>query len=577
MTTAGHARAAPSAEEELTAALVQAIDREHALRSLAGLVLSSLEDDLPVEAVLRRLLEEGVMLLSAEGGAYVEGESVECVGRLATSDDPVAILGGLAPDPGSEVTVHLGRSGRRLAMLLGDPSEDTLRGILFCRTDGSAFSTGEVGLASTVGVAARLVRSVNRMRAEAIDRARATRELEAAAALAQSSLQRTLPEVAGLGISARSVPAREAGGDFYLCEATGDRLWAVVGDVAGKGLPAATVMTKALAATRVAIARADAAAEPDPAEVLAAVGAELFDYLAQVGLFVTAVAAVVDPATGTLSIANAGHTPVLLAQRDGARPVPASCPPLGVLPSISPKVLTSSFDEGDVLLLGSDGLVEQEDGRGRMLGQDLLAELLATLRGRDAETARRLVEAQVDTWRAGREQGDDTTLMVLVRGDSAPHLEVEPTAADVRRVGPWLAEVLETVPADEAAVLQGRLELALHEVCMNVVDHGRLPEGARMALEARIGEDDVTVTVRDAGVEVDLAAVPEPVAGQPQVRGYGVMIARQLLDVLELEREEREDGPGNRWRLVVRRSRADSVDHSATGGTSSSSTEGTDA
>lgn len=570
MTTAGHPTAAQSAEEELTAALVQAFDREDALRSLAGLVLSSLEDDLPVEAVLRRLLEEGVTLLSAEGGAYVEGRNVECVGRLATTDDPAEVLGALSPDPGSEVSVHLGESGRRLSMLLGDPSEDTLRGILFCRTDGAPFSTGEVGLASTVGVAARLVRSVNRMRVEAIERARATRELEAAAWLAQSSLQRALPEVEGLGISARTVPAREAGGDFYLCETSDDLVWAVVGDVAGKGLPAATVMTKALAATRVAIARADA--DPDPGAVLAAVGAELFDYLAQVGLFVTAVAAVVDPTTGTLSMANAGHTPVLLAQRDACRPVPASCPPLGVLPSISPKVLTATLEEGDVLLLGSDGLVEQEDGRGRMLGQDLLCELLATLRGRDAETARRLVEAQVDTWRAGREQGDDTTLMVLVRGGSAPHLDVEPTAADVRRVGPWLAEVLETLPAAEAATLQGRFELALHEVCMNVVDHGRLPEGARISLEARIGEDDVTVTVRDRGVEVDLDAVPEPVPGQPQVRGYGVMIARQLLDVLELTREERADGVGNLWRLVVRRAAA-----TGAGQTSTPSTEGTDA
>lgn len=574
MTTAGQPTAAQSAEEELTAALVQAIDREDALRSLAGLVLSSLEDDLPVEAVLRRLIEEGVMLLEADGGAYVEGTAVECVGRLGTDEDPWEVLGALESDPGSDVSVHLGATGRRLAMVLGDPTEqaepDTLRGILFCRTDGAPFSTGEVGLASTVGVAARLVRSVNRMRVEAIERARATRELEAAASLAQSSLQRTLPEVEGLGISARSVPAREAGGDFYLCETSGDRVWAVVGDVAGKGLPAATVMTKALAATRVAIARADD--EPDPAAVLAAVGAELFDYLAQVGLFVTAVAAVVDPATGTLAVANAGHTPVLLAQREGCGPVPASCPPLGVLPSISPKVLRTTLDEGDVLLLGSDGLVEQEDGRGRMLGQDLLCELLATLRGRDAETARRLVEAQVDTWRAGREQGDDTTLMVLVRGDSAPHLDVEPTAADVRRVGPWLAELLETLPAAEAATLQGRFELALHEVCMNVVDHGRLPEGARLSLEARIGEDDVTVLVRDRGVEVDLDAVPEPVPGQPQVRGYGVMIARQLLDVLELTREERAEGAGNLWRLVVRREAGRGAEQTA-----APSTEGTDA
>ena len=201
--SAGSGSAAPGVEEELTAALVRAFDREHALRSLAQLVLASLEDDLPVGEVLRRLVEEAVSLLDADGGAYVDGTAVEVVGDLAPGADPALTVGGLAVDPVSEVTVHLGEQGRRVAMLLdepGSPGADApgRRGIVLCRIAGAPFDTGEVNLAETVGVAARMVHSVNRLRAEAVVRARAAQELEAAAALAQSSLQRTLPSVPGV-------------------------------------------------------------------------------------------------------------------------------------------------------------------------------------------------------------------------------------------------------------------------------------------------------------------------------------------------------------------------------------------
>ena len=91
-------------------------------------------------------------------------------------------------------------------------------------------------------------------------------------------------------------------------------LWFAVGDVAGKGLPAAIVMTRAVSAARVAF---HTHADDDPAAALDAIGDELFDYLSGVGLFVTMAVGSYRPRSGVVHLANAGHSPLLSVARRG--------------------------------------------------------------------------------------------------------------------------------------------------------------------------------------------------------------------------------------------------------------------
>lgn len=126
-------------------------------------------------------------------------------------------------------------------------------------------------------------------------------------------------------------------------------------------------------------------------------------------------------------------------------------------------------------------------------------------------------------------------------------LDLDADLAELRALGPWLAQVLD---AAGAASAQGSLELALHEVCVNVVTHAYENAPGRIHVRSRCDPSTIELEVRDQGPGVfDESGTPEPVAGVPQIHGYGLMIARKLTDELIYHREDRT----NVWLLRTRR------------------------
>ena len=142
------------------------------------------------------------------------------------------------------------------------------------------------------------------------------RELEIARQTQQSILPETLPQRPGYDFGALMVPARAVGGDFYeFIELGKGRLAIVIGDVSDKGLPAALFM-----ALTYSLIRAEAARTKPPRQVLANVNRYLLEMNAS-GMFVTLIYAVLDPASGRLDYARAGHPLPLLLDAGGA-PIP---------------------------------------------------------------------------------------------------------------------------------------------------------------------------------------------------------------------------------------------------------------
>lgn len=121
-------------------------------------------------------------------------------------------------------------------------------------------------------------------------------------------------------------------------------------------------------------------------------------------------------------------------------------------------------------------------------------------------------------------------------GVTSATLDLEPTALSVRAIGPWLRDALAGLDPATADALMSRMELAVHEICMNVVDHAELPAGDTIELSLALGPHDLTVRVRDGGAGFDVAAVPEPAGHELQERGYGLKIARALVDDLTYRR-----------------------------------------
>src|SRR5215203_2176287 len=248
---------------------------------------------------------------------------------------------------------------------------------------------------------------------ERIERERIEQELKVARSIQQASLPEKVPDLEGWQISPYYQPAREVGGDFYDFHLLSEgRLGLVVGDATGKGVPAALVMSS----TR-SMLRALARASNSPGEVLEQVNDLLVTDIPS-NMFVTCFYAILEPESGSLTYANAGHDlPYLHRGRGEAEELRARGMPLGLIPRMSYEEKEIKLDVGEGVLFYSDGLVEAHDSKGEMFGFPKLRALI-TEHGEEKSLEETLLEELYSFVGEGWEQEDDITLLTLRRSAS---------------------------------------------------------------------------------------------------------------------------------------------------------------
>ncbi len=288
-------------------------------------------------------------------------------------------------------------------------------GIAVGRLRGPAYTTGDVRMLHTMALATEQLRKLSQLHLSVVEQAAVAKEHQIASRLAQAVLPSAHPRLPGVDFFARCSPASLTGGDFMVFAEIDGVLWAAVGDVAGKGLPAAMIMTQAVAAVRVALRDGD---PDDPAGALVEIGADLAGYLCSVESFITLAVAAHRPGSGVVTLSNAGHSPVVYVPGSGEPPrsIGPSSPPIGVVVPRRPQTVTLPLPPGAALIIGTDGLVEQPDPGGEMLGYDTFLRTCNTTVDQ-ASVLGEMLFALVDEHGAGTPAADDRTLVVLRAGD----------------------------------------------------------------------------------------------------------------------------------------------------------------
>jgi serine phosphatase RsbU (regulator of sigma subunit) len=230
----------------------------------------------------------------------------------------------------------------------------------------------------------------------------------------QASLPKVVPQLEGWQITPFYRPAREVGGDFYdFHPLTEGRLGVVVGDATGKGVPAALVMSTTCGMLQLA---AQASESSSPSEVLERVNEALTVRIPS-NMFVTCFYAILEPKSGSLRYANAGHDLPYLWHSGEAEELRARGMPLGLMPGMSYEEKETELDAGEVVLFYSDGLVEAHDPRGEIFGFPRLQALVA--KHGEVEALGDLLMEELYTFVGeGWEQEDDITLLTLKRSAS---------------------------------------------------------------------------------------------------------------------------------------------------------------
>ncbi len=419
------------------------------------------------------------------------------------------------------------------------------------------------GLASQVAPAIRVAQLVRQQEAEAKERERIDQELRVAALIQQTLLPKELPHLSGWEIEAYYQSARAVGGDIYdFIPLEDGRMGLVIGDVTDKGVPAALVM----ATTRTTL-RTMATQTNDPGEVLSKANESLVPVIPP-AMFVTCFYGILNPATGDISYANAGHNIPYVRTSEGVIEMRATGMPLGLMTGMNYEVAHARLKPGETMLLTSDGIVESHDPAGDMFGFPRLMDLVATHNeGQDLIST---ILAQLTGFHGDGEQEDDVTMVTVKRTSSA----VESAAAFGE--GPEEVEsfALASSPGSEREVmvrvasiaaglgLQGerleRLKTAVSEAAMNACEHGN-KGNPELPIEVSVLADTekILVRIKDHGGG---RSIPDPVipnleaklAGEQSPRGWGLFLIEKMVDsmrtstddeyhTIELEMSRRED------------------------------------
>jgi serine phosphatase RsbU (regulator of sigma subunit) len=242
-------------------------------------------------------------------------------------------------------------------------------------------------------------------------------ELRLARSIQRASLPEEVPTLEGWQISPFYRPAREVGGDFYDFHLLSEgRVGLVVGDATGKGVPAALVMSTTCGMLQLAAQELDSSSA---GEVLSRVNETLFTRI-PANMFVTCFYCILDPESGSVSYANAGHDlPYVLRGSGGeCEELRARGMPLGLMPGMSYEEKETILNSGEAALLYSDGLVEAHNPKGEMFGFPRLRELVAEHAAEEGSLGDFLLMELYTFTGEGWEQEDDITLLTLRR--SAP-------------------------------------------------------------------------------------------------------------------------------------------------------------
>ncbi len=216
----------------------------------------------------------------------------------------------------------------------------------------------------------------------------------------------------GLDICAIIEPAKQVGGDLFEVIRVGeDRVVVLIGDVSGKGIPAALFM-----AVTVTLARTMARQFAQPEEILSHLNAEL-TIQNPYGMFVTMACVVVDLPSGRVTGANAGHNPLVLIGVDGSpRFVFRSTGTIaGMFPELGIKGESITMAQGETLILYTDGVTEAFNANNDMFGDKRLFECLSRSPGQTAANTAGIILESIRKFAAGNPQSDDIAIVAVRR------------------------------------------------------------------------------------------------------------------------------------------------------------------
>lgn len=342
-------------------------------------------------------------------------------------------------------------------------------------------------------------------------------------------------------LHAALLPMKEVGGDLYDFYQKDDVLYFIIGDVSGKGLPAAMIMAGTVAAFRMASRHLDT-----PVEIVSEINRAISERNPEL-FFITAFVGKLDTRHGLLTFCNAGHNPPVL---NGQLLKTDSDIPIGYDADYVYSQHGALFTQGSFIVLYTDGITEVRNPSRQFMGTQ---RLMTVVNEHCMENVSSLTETIVSAackFAGPAEQCDDMTLM-CIRNDVAPQspaLIINNDVEDLSRIKPLIRDYCECLGCGQQNTR--KIRLAVEEAVANVISYA-YPKGELGTIHVDILAQPITdvsptgrltVVISDSGQPFNplarQAVDVEQAAHDRQIGGLGIHLYRQLMDKVTYERTD---------------------------------------
>ena len=352
----------------------------------------------------------------------------------------------------------------------------------------------------------------------------------------------TAPGRTDVDMSGMVLPAKEVGGDLYDFYDRDGKLFFCIGDVSGKGVPAALVMS----VTR-SLFRSVSAHEKSPQRILSVMNESMAD-TNENDMFVTCFLGVLDLETGHLRYCNAGHNaPVRFGPGKAAFLDVFPNLPLGVMPGMQYQEQETELASGEGLFLYTDGLTEAENADHALFGDARLLEDAVRFSDGNAGAFVKAMAAEVKSHIRGCDPSDDLTMLAVRFTNPSPssskrrRLKLRNDIDEIPRLHALIETIADETGMDHALAMS--LNLALEEAVSNVMLYA-YPAGSegRVDIETVIRDDRIDFRVIDSGVPFDPTAASDPdlavdLKDRP-IGGLGIYLVKRIMDEVSYARQD---------------------------------------
>ena len=351
------------------------------------------------------------------------------------------------------------------------------------------------------------------------------------------------PERSDIDIYGSLVPAREVGGDLFDYFLRDEKLFFCIGDVSGKGVPAALLM-----AVIHTLFRSASAHENNPARILQSIN-ETSCQGNESHMFVTLFLGVLDLPTGHLRYCNAGHdAPIIMGPTVTPLPVKANLP-IGLFDDFNYEMQQTVLMPNSTMFLYTDGLTEAKNSQRKQFGLQRVQELL-TRCTQEKKMPREIIETTIQEVHAfvmGAEPSDDLTLLAIhympqhFESILSETLTLKNDVRETAKLSSFMKSITEKLELDKSLARQ--LRLAVEEAVVNVIDYA-YPVGIEGDVTIKVMSDNrcLKVIIVDSGVAFDPTAKEKTditlSAEERQIGGLGILLVRELMDTINYERTD---------------------------------------